>query len=49
MHMNGDERGSQEDEMKNRNITEDLKKVIAVIQTIEGKKVWILNIEKFLK
>lgn len=36
-------KGILEDEMKNRNITEEIKKVIAVIQTIEGKKVWILN------
>jgi len=36
-------KGILEDEMKNRNITEDLKKVIAVIQTLEGKKIWILN------
>jgi hypothetical protein len=31
------------DEMKNRNITEDIKKMIAVIQNIEGKKVWNVN------
>ena len=36
-------KGILEDEMKNRNITEELKKVIAVIQTLEGKKVWVLN------
>jgi len=36
-------KGILEDGMKNRNITEDLKKVIAVIQTLEGKKIWILN------
>ena len=36
-------KGILEDEMKNRNITEELKKVIAVIQMIDGKKVWILN------
>ena len=31
------------DEMKNRNMTEDIKKVIAVIQNIDGKKIWNLN------
>jgi hypothetical protein len=36
-------KGILEDEMKNRNITENIKKIIAVIQTLEGKKVWILN------
>jgi len=36
-------KGILEDEMKNRNITEEIKKIIAVIQTIEGKKMWILN------
>lgn len=36
-------KGILEDEMKNRNITEEVRKIIAVIQTIEGKKVWILN------
>ena len=36
-------KGILEDEMKNRNITEDIRKIIAVIQTIEGRKVWILN------
>jgi len=36
-------KGILEDEMKNRNITEDIKKIIAVIQTIEGKKIWVLN------
>lgn len=35
--------GILEDEMKNRNITEDIKKIIAVIQNINGKKVWNLN------
>jgi len=35
--------GILEDEMKNRNITEKIKKIIAVIQNIEGKKVWNLN------
>ena len=36
-------KGILEDEMKNRNITEEIKKVIAVIQTIDGKKTWVLN------
>lgn len=35
--------GILEDEMKNRNITEDIKKIIAVVQTIKGKKVWNIN------
>lgn len=35
--------GILEDEMKNRNITEDIKKIIAIIQTVEGKKIWNLN------
>ncbi|MBI2631708.1 hypothetical protein HYW75_01780 [Candidatus Pacearchaeota archaeon] len=35
--------GLLEDEMKNRNITEGIKKIIAIIQTIDGKKVWNLN------
>jgi hypothetical protein len=36
-------RGILQEEMKNRSITEDIKKIIAVIQTVEGQKVWILN------
>jgi hypothetical protein len=36
-------KGILEDEMKNRSITESIKKVIAVIQTQDGKKMWILN------
>ncbi|MDP4039671.1 MAG: hypothetical protein Q8P57_03775 [Candidatus Pacearchaeota archaeon] len=36
-------KGILEDEMKNRNITEKIKKVIAVVQTIDGKKIWLLN------
>jgi len=36
-------KGILQDEMKNRSITEEIKKVIAVIQTVEGKKIWILN------
>ena len=35
--------GILEDEMKNRNMSEEIKKIIAVIQTIEGKKIWNLN------
>jgi len=35
--------GILEDEMKNRNITESIKKIIAVIQTVEGKKLWSIN------
>lgn len=35
--------GILEDEMKNRNISESIKKIIAVIQNLEGKKTWILN------
>ncbi len=35
--------GILEDEMKNRSITEDIKKIIAVIQNIGGKKVWNIN------
>ena len=36
-------KGILEDEMKNRSMTEEIKKIIAVIQNIEGKKIWILN------
>lgn len=36
-------KGILEDEMKNRSMTEEIKKIIAVIQTVEGKKTWILN------
>ena len=36
-------KGILEDEMKNRNITESIKKCVAVIQVIDGKKLWILN------
>lgn len=31
------------DEMKNRGISENLKKIIAVVQNIKGKKIWNLN------
>ncbi len=36
-------KGILEDEMKNRNITENVKKCVAVIQTLNGKKLWVLN------
>ncbi len=36
-------KGILEDEMKNRSITENIKKCVAVIQTINGKKLWVLN------
>ena len=36
-------KGILEDEMKNRSITENIKKCVAVIQMIDGKKLWILN------
>jgi len=35
--------GILEDEMKNRNITEEIKKIIAIIQNIDGKKIWNLS------
>lgn len=35
--------GILEDEMKNRSITEDIKKIIAVVQSIEGRMIWSLN------
>ncbi len=35
--------GILEDEMKNRSMTEEIKKIIAILQTVEGKKVWNLN------
>ena len=31
------------DEMHNRGISEDIKKMIAVLQTIDGKKIWNIN------
>ncbi len=31
------------DEMKNRSMTEDIKKIIAIIQNINGKKIWNLS------
>ncbi|MEK6855706.1 MAG: hypothetical protein AABX66_00960 [Nanoarchaeota archaeon] len=36
-------KGILDDEMKNRNITEEIKKIIAVLQNIEGKKIWNIN------
>jgi len=35
--------GILEDEMKNRNITENIKKIVAVLQNIEGKRLWNLT------
>ena len=31
------------DEMKNRSMTEDVKKIIAVLQNIDGKNIWNIN------
>lgn len=36
-------KGILEDEMKNRGITEDIKKMIVILQTIKGQKVWNVN------
>lgn len=36
-------KGILEDEMKNRNFTESIKKCVAVIQMVDGKKLWVLN------
>lgn len=36
-------KGILEEEMKNRNITDAIKKIIAVIQVLDGKKVWVVN------
>lgn len=36
-------KGILEDEMKNRGMTEEIKKVIAVVQNVKGKCVWNLN------
>jgi hypothetical protein len=36
-------KGILEDEMKNRGITEDIKKIIAILQNIDGKNIWNLN------
>lgn len=35
--------GILDDEMKNRSITEEIKKIVAIIQNIEGKKIWNVN------
>src|SRR3989344_8118003 len=35
--------GILKDEMRNRGMSEDIKKIIAIIQNIDGKKVWNLN------
>jgi len=35
--------GILEEEMKNRNMTEGIKKIIAIVQNIEGKNIWNLN------
>ena len=35
--------GILEDEMKNRSITEQIKKIIAILQNIDGKKIWNLS------
>lgn len=35
--------GILQDEMKNRGITEELKKIIAILQTVDGKKLWNIN------
>ncbi|MBS3089328.1 hypothetical protein J4461_00420 [Candidatus Pacearchaeota archaeon] len=36
-------KGILEEEMKNRNITEQIHKIIAVLQNLKGKKIWTLN------
>lgn len=36
-------KGILQDELKNRNITSSIKKMIAVIQNIKGKKIWNVN------
>ena len=36
-------KGILEDEMKNRNITDEIKKMIAVVQKVKGKKIWNVN------
>lgn len=33
-------KGILQDEMHNRNITEDIKKIIAIIQNLDGKRIW---------
>lgn len=36
-------KGILTDEMKNRGITDEIKKIIAVVQNLNGKKIWNLN------
>ena len=36
-------KGIVEDEMKNRTITDNIKKIIAVLQIVDGKTIWNLN------
>lgn len=36
-------KGILQDEMKNRSITEEVKKIIAVIQSVQGRKIWSVN------
>jgi hypothetical protein len=36
-------KGILQDEMKNRNITDEVKKIIAVIQSVHGRKIWSVN------
>lgn len=36
-------KGILQDEMKNRSITDDIRKIIAVVQNLNGKKIWNLN------
>lgn len=36
-------KGILEDEMKNRNITQEIRKMIAIIQNLDGKKIWNIN------
>ncbi|MFH1307528.1 MAG: hypothetical protein ABIH72_01620 [archaeon] len=36
-------KGIVEDEMHNRTVTHEIKKIIAVIQNVDGKKTWVLN------
>lgn len=36
-------KGMVHDEMENHTVTEEIKKIIAVVQNVDGKKTWILN------
>ncbi len=36
-------KGILEDEMKNRNMTENIQKIIAIIQNVKGDKIWNVN------